>query len=204
MWMKDTRATRISATVFHKHKDITNPSVTPEYHIMTTSGKLVDELKVRMATHLRKTSLHQLEQLGTILKQGWSHPENPARPPPIPNKHPSTFPSSGLTENSQRNPHPIPRYPAHSIFQPPACLDPQVGVHQKISNQGPNHIAQLISNSKTSQETSILYPDIQPITFSNHQPVYIANSGSIRKFPTRHPTTSPSLDPTQKLPRKPP
>ena len=93
--------------------------------------------------------------MGTILKQGWSHPENPARPPPIPNKHPSTFPSSGLTENSQVNPHPIPRDPSHSIIRPPARLDLQVGVHQEISNQAPNHIAQLRSNSKTSQETSM-------------------------------------------------
>ena len=27
MWMKDTRATQISATVFHKHKYITNPHI---------------------------------------------------------------------------------------------------------------------------------------------------------------------------------
>ena len=74
MLMKDIRATIISANIFHKQKDITNPSVTPEDRIMDTVGKLVDELKARMATQLRKTALHQLEQLGTILKQGWSHP----------------------------------------------------------------------------------------------------------------------------------
>ena len=73
MWMKDTRATIISATIFHKQKDITNPSVTPEDRIMATVGKLVADLKARMATQLSKTALHQLEQLGTILKQGWSH-----------------------------------------------------------------------------------------------------------------------------------
>ena len=61
MWMKDTRATRIPATIFHKHKYITNPSVTPEDHVMATSSKLAAELKVSMATHLRKTDLHQLE-----------------------------------------------------------------------------------------------------------------------------------------------
>ena len=55
-----------------------------------------------------KLAIHQLEQLGTIIKQGWAHTENTARPLPIPNKHPSTSPSSGLTENSQGNPHPIP------------------------------------------------------------------------------------------------
>ena len=29
MWMKDTTATRISATIFHKHKYIANLSITP-------------------------------------------------------------------------------------------------------------------------------------------------------------------------------
>jgi hypothetical protein len=29
MWMIGTRSTRISATVFHKHKYISNPTVTP-------------------------------------------------------------------------------------------------------------------------------------------------------------------------------
>ena len=59
MWMKYTRATRISATVFNKHKDITNPSITSKDRIMVISGKLVADLKGRMATHLSKTSLHQ-------------------------------------------------------------------------------------------------------------------------------------------------
>ena len=49
IWMKDRRATIISATVFHKQKDITNPSVTPEDRIMATVGKLVADLKARMA-----------------------------------------------------------------------------------------------------------------------------------------------------------
>ena len=74
MWMKDTRATRISATVFHKHRYITNPSVTPEDRVMATAGKLAAELKGRMFTHISETDLQQLEQLGTILNQGWAHP----------------------------------------------------------------------------------------------------------------------------------
>ena len=156
---------------------------------MVTSGKLVTDLKGYMATHLIKTSLHQLEQLGTILKQGWSHPENPARPPSIPNKHPSTFPSSGLTENSQRNPNPIPRDPAHSILQPPACLDLQVGVHQKISNQAPNHIAQLRSNSKNSPATSMARTE------------HVTNYGSILIPTPQQPrkATPPRLAPPPKV-----
>ena len=66
--MKDTRATRISATVFHYYKYITNPSVTPEDRVISTAGKLVAELKGHIATHLSETDLQQLERLGTILK----------------------------------------------------------------------------------------------------------------------------------------
>ena len=61
MWTKDTRATRISATVFQKHKYITNPSVTPEDCVVDTACMLAAELKDRMATHLSKTALQQLE-----------------------------------------------------------------------------------------------------------------------------------------------
>ena len=60
MWTKGTIATRISATVFHKHKYITNASVIPEDRVMATSGKLAAKLKGCMSTHLSKTALHQL------------------------------------------------------------------------------------------------------------------------------------------------
>ena len=90
IWMKETRATIISATVFHNHNYITNPRVTPEDHVVATAGKLVAELKGRMATHLSETALQQLEQLGTIIKQGWTHQDNQPRNPPLaPPKHTS-------------------------------------------------------------------------------------------------------------------
>ena len=73
MWMKDTRMTRISATVVHKHKYITNPITTLEDRVMVPAGKLAADLKGCMITHLSETALHQLERMGTILKQGWAH-----------------------------------------------------------------------------------------------------------------------------------
>ena len=109
MWMRDTRATRISATVFCKNKYITNPSVTPEDRVMATSGKLEADLKGLMATHFNEKALHQLKRLGTILKQGWDHAKNPARPPIIPNKRPSTSPISGPTEILKETPIPYPK-----------------------------------------------------------------------------------------------
>ena len=72
MWTKDTKATIILATIFHKHKYITNPGVIPEDRVMATSGKLAAELKGRMANHFSEMVLKKLEQLGTILKQGWT------------------------------------------------------------------------------------------------------------------------------------
>ena len=60
MWTKDTRATRISATVFHNHKYITNPDITPKDRVIAATGKLADAIKCRISPHLRKTILEQL------------------------------------------------------------------------------------------------------------------------------------------------
>ena len=89
----------------------------------------------------------------------------------------------------------MPRVPFHSIFQPPARLDCQVGVRLKISNQEPNHIAQLGSNSKHSQETSMARPEHIhsycsskfPSCAPSHTPV--SNSIPSHPLPHTHPTT---------------
>ena len=57
MWTKDTRATRILATVFHKHKYITNPDITPEDRVIAADGKLVDTTKGCIPPHLSETIL---------------------------------------------------------------------------------------------------------------------------------------------------
>ena len=72
MWMKDTRATRISTTVFHIHKYLTNPAVTPSDRIIAAANKLANDIKGQMPYHLINTSLEHLERLGTILKQRMS------------------------------------------------------------------------------------------------------------------------------------
>ena len=45
MWMEDTRAKRILATVFHKHMYITNTVVTQKDQIITSLGNLADDIK---------------------------------------------------------------------------------------------------------------------------------------------------------------
>ena len=55
--MKDTKATRISATVFQKHKYITNPEITPEDRVIAAAGNLADELKGHTIPHISETIL---------------------------------------------------------------------------------------------------------------------------------------------------
>ena len=69
MWMKDTRATQILATVFHKHKYITNPDITPKDRVISSAKKLADALKDHVYPHLSEISLEQLERIRTILKE---------------------------------------------------------------------------------------------------------------------------------------
>ena len=44
--MKETRATQILVTVWHKHKYITNLDITPKDQVIAAAVKLADELKV--------------------------------------------------------------------------------------------------------------------------------------------------------------
>ena len=72
MWMKGTRATRMSGTVFHKHKYISSPSMTPEDAVLAAARKSAETLKGHMPQHLQELSLDELKQLGTIFQQAAS------------------------------------------------------------------------------------------------------------------------------------
>ena len=49
MWMTDTRSTHVSATVYHKHKYPTTPTVTPADRVLAAVKKLSEEIKGRMS-----------------------------------------------------------------------------------------------------------------------------------------------------------
>ena len=68
MWMKTTRVLLISATVFHKHKYISNPVVTPANWVLAAAGALSDLLTTNVPNYLTNTSLTHLNPLGSILK----------------------------------------------------------------------------------------------------------------------------------------
>ena len=101
MWMKDTRSTKILATVFQKHKYITNPDITPKDWVISATGKLADSLKGRMPPHLRETTINKLDRIGTILKHERPQRFIPTRPGYLPIRlHPPTKPTL-LTSKSE-------------------------------------------------------------------------------------------------------
>ena len=61
MWMTDTRSTRVSATVYHKHKYLTTPTVTDADRVLAAAQKLSEEIKGRMPQHLSATNLEVVE-----------------------------------------------------------------------------------------------------------------------------------------------
>ena len=67
--MNKSKAARISGKVFHKHKYLTNPGVTPEDQVIAAMGKLCQELGGKKTNHLSETALDQLTSLGEILKK---------------------------------------------------------------------------------------------------------------------------------------
>ena len=67
VWIKTTRSLRISATIFHKQKYISNPAVTPANQVLSAAGALDKLLTTNVSNYLTNTSLTQLERLGSIL-----------------------------------------------------------------------------------------------------------------------------------------
>ena len=66
MQMKDTRATQVSGTAFHKHKYISAPAITPEDTGIAAAGKLAEALKGNLPHNLGESSLDKLTRLGTL------------------------------------------------------------------------------------------------------------------------------------------
>ena len=96
----------------------------------------------------------------------------------FPTVHPSISPSSGPTENFWGNPHIMPWVPFHSKLRALDRLDYRFGVHFRISNNNPEHIAEL-----------------GPIQVSNHISSHFAELGSDWKFPRKPPSQALSSFP---------
>ena len=89
-----------------------------------------------------------------------------------------------------------PQVPFHSIYQQLARLDRRFMVRLEISNQKPNHIAQLRSISTISKITSMARPEHIPINhprkFPSCAPSHIPFSNSLPAHPLPH--THPSTN----------
>ena len=57
MWMINTRAVRISNTVFHRHKYISNPSVTPDDEVIAAAQNLAAALKIKIPHYFKVSPL---------------------------------------------------------------------------------------------------------------------------------------------------
>ena len=53
IWMINTRATRVLATVFHKHKYLSNPTATPADAVIAASGNLITAIKGHLPHRLQ-------------------------------------------------------------------------------------------------------------------------------------------------------
>ena len=68
--MTKTKDTRLSGKVFHKHKYITNPDVTPEDRVKAAMSKMSQKISDRVCNnHLSNTTLYQPTRLGEILQK---------------------------------------------------------------------------------------------------------------------------------------
>ena len=62
----------MSAKIFHKHKYISNPLVTPEDAVVAAAGKLANLISGHMPHQLSETSIDELTCLGSIFQKALS------------------------------------------------------------------------------------------------------------------------------------
>ena len=75
IWMINTRATQVSATVFHKHKYVSNPTANPDDAIIVAAGNLITAIKVHLPHRLQEFHLSELTHLSTIFSDAAATPQ---------------------------------------------------------------------------------------------------------------------------------
>ena len=74
MWMINTQTVRISNTVFHKHKHISNPTVTPDDTVIAADQNLAAALKSKMPHYLQESPFSELARLSKIFSDAAAVP----------------------------------------------------------------------------------------------------------------------------------
>ena len=80
-WMLNTLATRFSATVFHKHKYISKPNVTPADAFIAAAGNMALALKGTIPACLQQSPLADLTRLSKIFSEAEASPSLPSTTP---------------------------------------------------------------------------------------------------------------------------
>ena len=80
MWMLNTQIISISATVFHKHKYISNPTVTPGDAVIVAAQNLAAALKRKMPHYLQGSPLSKLSRLSKIFSDAAAVPKQNGAP----------------------------------------------------------------------------------------------------------------------------
>ena len=80
MWMINTLTTRISNTVFQKHKYISNPTVTPGDAFIAASQHLAAALKSKMPQYLQESPFSELSRLSKIFSDAAAVPKQNGAP----------------------------------------------------------------------------------------------------------------------------
>ena len=114
IWMINTRSTRVSATIFFKHKYLSNPTATPDDAIIAAAGNLVTAIKGHLPHRLQESHFSELTRLSTIFSDAAATPQieipQQCRSPSLTTKN--TKDNKVLTK-----PHPPPPPPVH--MEPP-------------------------------------------------------------------------------------
>eukprot|EP00804_Cyclotella_cryptica_P023928 CCRYP_010044-RA/>CCRYP_010044-RA protein AED:0.06 eAED:0.07 QI:0/0/0/1/1/1/3/0/1072 len=143
IWSPTTRSTRIAATVFFKHKYITNPSVTPTDALIAAAANLAHVITHNAkAQHVGTKNLQDLQRLQQLFSDAAKQPPVPApattpavihAPPPrvqtqtpIPTAwpRPSTSHIISDDEDSDDETAPPPRVPTRRPVPSPPCQQP--------------------------------------------------------------------------------
>ena len=111
--MINTRATRVSSTVFHKHKHISNPTATWADTIIATTGNLITAIKGHLPHCLQEYQFSELRRLSTIFS-------DTANTPQI--EIPQQRGSPSLTTKNTKDNEILTKH--HPHLSPPVPMDP--------------------------------------------------------------------------------
>ena len=75
IWIINTRATQVSAILFHKHKYLSNPTATPADAIIFAAGNLITVIKGHLTHCLLESHFNELMRLSTIFSDAAATPQ---------------------------------------------------------------------------------------------------------------------------------